>query len=146
MKKQITAWAIAACAILAMASCGTSQTTVAYKEANHYFVRNDAPDHSPRLIQTRAEFERYFGAAAVMGNDGLPTEIDFDKHNVVALIEPQTNIDTDIKVKSVKTDHGQLTVTYEVRQSGQPRSYSTVPMILLRIDKKYGNNVRFVKQ
>ncbi len=146
MKNKIATYVFAAACAAVMASCGSSRSAVDYREADHYFVRNDVTDYAPRLVTTQQEFDSLFGAAAVMGSDGLPTEIDFARHNVVALIEPQTNIDTDIKVKSVKKSGDRLTVTYQVRQSGSPRSYTTVPALLLRIDKKYGNNVCFVKE
>lgn len=134
---------------LGLSSCATAQKTVNYSEAQHYFVRNDVTDYSPRVIRSEAELERYFGTAAVMSTDGsgLPTAIDFTQKDALAIIEPQTNVDTRIKVVSIKTDKdGKTTVRYKVLRSGSPRSYSTVPCLLLQIDKKYGGNVEFVKE
>ncbi len=135
-----------ACIAMALASCHSAESAIKYKETSHYFVRNDVKDYSPRLIQSNEEFERYFGAAATMGNDGLPTSIDFAKQNVIAIMEAQTNIDTDIKISSIKKENGKIVVRYKVVKTGDPRSYSTVPCLLLRIDKKHGSNAKFIKE
>ena len=134
---------------LGFSSCASVQKTVNYSEAQRYFVRNDVTDYSPRVIRSEAELERYFGMAAVMSTDGsgLPTAIDFTQKAALAIIEPQTNVDTQIKIVSVKTGKdGKTTVRYKVLRSGSPRSYSTVPCLLVQIDKQYGGNVEFVKE
>lgn len=70
--------ALLATAILALSSCSSSEKTVNYKEAQRYFVRNDVKDFSPRVITSDEELNRYFGAGAVMGANGMPTLINFD--------------------------------------------------------------------
>lgn len=146
MKIRFISFALLACIAIGLSSCHSSESAISYKEASHYFVRNDVTDYSPRLIQSYEEFERYFGMAATMGTDGLPTAIDFKKQNVIAIIESQTNVDTDIKISSIKKQDGKIAVRYKVVKTGDPRSYSTVPCLLLRIDKKYGGNAEFIKE
>lgn len=138
--------AVLATAILGLSSCGSSEKTVSYKEAQRYFVRNDVTDFSPRIITSNEELDRYFGAAAVMGVNGMPTLINFDKENAIAIIEPETNRDTEIKIVSIKKQDGKLVVRYKVITSGEARSYSTVPCLLVKVSKKYGDNVEFVKE
>ncbi len=146
MKIRFITFSLLASIAISLASCNTTKSGISYKTASHYFVRNDVTNYSPRLIQSSEEFERYFGAATTMGKDGLPTDINFTKQNVVAIIAPETNLDTDIKVSSVKKQDGKITVRYNVVQTGDPRSYSTVPCLLLSIDKKHGSNVEFIKE
>ncbi len=144
---------IAAAAILALglASCKSAQTTsttkgkVPYVEANHYFVRNDVTDFSPRKITSKEELEKFFGYAAVMSSDGsgLPTNIDFSKQYVLAVILPQTDKDTDIKVKSLTHNGNKVVLAYKVVTKGEPKSYSTIPFTLLVVDKKYGTDAEF---
>ena len=138
--------AVLATAMLGLSSCSTSEKTVGYKEAQRYFVRNDVTDFSPRIITSNEELDRYFGMATVMGEGGMPTPVNFDKENVVAIILPETNIDTEIKIGSIKKQDGKLVVRYKVITSGEARSYSTVPCQLVKVSKKYGDNVEFVKE
>ncbi len=134
---------------LGLSSCASTEKTIGYQEAQHYFVRNDVADYSPRIIRSEAELEKYCGMAPVMSTDGsgLPTTIDFTQKNALALIDQQTNVDTDIKVVSIKKQKdGKVVVRYKVIRMGNPRSYTTVPFLLVQIDKKYGDNIQFVKE
>ena len=141
-----TTFATLICATLILPSCSSSESAISYKEAQRYFVRNDVTDHSPRLIKSSEELDRYFGQAAVMGKNGTPTNIDFSKKNAIAIIGQDTNIDTDIKITSIKKrKDGCVTVRYKVMQTGEPKSYSTTPCLLVTIDKKHGGNVEFIK-
>lgn len=138
--------AVLATAMLGLSSCSTSEKTVSYKEAQRYFVRNDVTDFSPRIITSNEELDRYFGEAAVMGVNGMPTLINFDKENAIAIIEPETNRDTEIKIGSIRKQDGKLVVRYKVFTSSEARSYSTVPCQLVKVSKKYGDNVEFVEE
>ncbi len=146
MKIRVLSFALLASIAIGLSSCHSAESAVDYKETSHYFVRNDVTDFSPRLIKSGEEFERYFGAAATMGPGGMPTSIDFKKQNVIAIIEPQTNIDTDIKVSSIKKQDGKIAVRYKVVKTGEPKSYTSVPCLLLRIDKKHGSDAEFIKE
>ena len=132
-------------AIVSLSSCSTSEKTISYKEAQRYFVRNDVTDHSPRIITNAEELRQYFGKATVMGTQGMPTFIDFDKYNAIAIIEPETNKDTEIHIESIKKQGDKIVVRYTSIESGESRSYKSVPFLLVKINKKYGDNVEFVK-
>ncbi len=146
MKIKSWSWAVLVAVVMGLSSCSTSEKTISYKEALRYFVRNDVKDFSPRIITSDEELNRYFGTAAVMGTQGMPTLINFDKENAIAIIEPETNRDTDIKIESIKKVGNKVVVRYKTLVSGDPRSYTTVPCQLVKINKKYGDNMQFVKE
>lgn len=146
MKIKSWSWAVLVAVVMGLSSCSTSEKTISYKEALRYFVRNDVKDFSPRIITSDEELNRYFGSGAVMGTQGMPTLINFDKENAIAIIEPETNKDTEIKIESIKKQDDKVIVRYKTIVSGEPRSYSTVPCQLVKISKKYGDNVHFVKE
>ncbi len=146
MKVKAMLLAVLATAMFGLSSCSTSEKTISYKEALRYFVKNDVKEYSPRIITSEAEFTRYFGMAPVMGEGGMPTPVNFDKENVIAIILPETNRDTDIKIERIKKQGEKMVVNYKVVTSGSPRSYSTVPCQLVKVSKKYGDNVEFVKE
>ena len=146
MKIKTLSVAVFAAVILGITSCGTSEKTIRYKEALRYFVRNDVTDFSPRVITSSEELDRYFGAGAVMGINGMPALINFDKENAIAIIEPETNKDAEIKIVSIKKLGEKVVVRYEVITSGDVRPYSIVPCQLVKISKKYGDNVEFIKE
>lgn len=126
-------------------SCNTSEKAIGYSEVENYFLRNDVTDYSPRVITTSEEMRQYFGMAAVMGPGGMPTSVDFDKENVIAIVEPQTDRDTELKIESIKRQEGGMVVTYKVVVSGDSRSYQTVPCLLVKVNKKYGYSAQFVR-
>lgn len=141
-----TTFATLLCAALLLPSCSSSESAICYKEAQRYFVRNDVTDRSPRLITSSEELNRYFGQATVMGKNGKPTYIDFNKKYAIAIIGQDTNIDTDIKITSIKKrKDGCVTVRYKMVQTGEPKSYSTTPCLLVTIDKKHCGNVEFIE-
>lgn len=124
----------------ALVSCHSTQLIsedagVQYSEAQHYFLRNDVKDYSSRLVTSQQEFDSLFGAAAVMGENGLPTEIDWKKQSLVALLTAPTNVETEIKLVNIKSEKGKLSVRYAVSQKGEARSYTYAPMRLFVVNK-----------
>ena len=100
----MTAMAFAA---LIMAACenkqavaptegGEASNEVAFEVAKNYFFKNDQEIPASPKITTAEEFGKLFGMATTMGNDGKPTEIDFTKQFVLAIILPVTNLATEI--------------------------------------------------
>lgn len=144
------AFAVAAICCLSFYSCkssssATSGEKVSYKVANRYFVKNNVDGAVPAKITTQQDFDKYFGAAAVMGKDGLPTAIDFSKEFVVAIALPETNRDTEIASAKIRNNCGTLNVYYRVKE-GQAYSYSIRPLQLLVVSKKFDGNVQLVKE
>lgn len=150
MKRNILA-IISAAVLFAMvlASCSSNRSVVASNEnggknvaytlARNYFFRNDAKIPADPKITSQAQLESLFGMATHMGADGRPTEINFKKQMGVAIVLPETDRATEIKVNSVSSNGQQVTVNYDVVR-GEHRSYSIQPMELLIIDSKYADN------
>ena len=110
-------------------------TPIPYTTLENYFVRNDVDCFKQQriIIYNKQDFEKYFGMAAYMG--GLPTEINWNKQYVVALILPETKRATSIYPVAVKTTDNQcLVFSYEVKK-GDKLSYTMVPFTAVAIDK-----------
>ena len=137
-----------------MNSCAQTLATegdVAYTEGHNYFVRNDVTE-VPTMITTQEQFEttqeqfeRYFGMAAVMGKNGMPTAIDFAKQYVIAAVMPLTDIQTEMSVHSLKQKGDTLVFTYRVKR-GEQQSYTMRPMLMIVVDNKYKGEVKVVEE
>ena len=118
-------------------SSATTAVDVPYKVANGYFVRNDVKKLPNGKISKQKDFEASFGMAAVMGNDGRPTEIDFNNQYVIAVSKPVTDRFTELEPVSLKGDgDGGLVFVYRTK-AGQQLSYSMQPSLVVVVDKKY---------
>lgn len=119
--------------------CHTSQrlaTTIPYTVADRYFVRNDVSGLPPATIVSAEEFEKYFGMAAVMGPNGQPTKIDFNKSFVICVALEPTDIDTNLSVISLTDMNSKLVLRYAIKR-GKKMSYTSQPLLLLIVDKKH---------
>ena len=110
-------------------------TPISFTTLENYFVRNDVDCSKQQrlIINNKAEFEKYFGMAAHMG--GMPTEVNWNKQFVVALVMPETKRATSIYPVAVKvTDNNVLVFSYRVKK-GDNMSHSMVPFTAVAIDK-----------
>lgn len=124
------------------AGADSSVKDVPFEAAGHYFLKNDVAQMPPAAVYSAEEFERYFGMAAVMGKNGQPTEIDFGRQYVICIALPATDISTVINAVSlVDNGKGEIVLKYEVRR-GAEQTYTTQPLLLLVVDKKYDGRVR----
>lgn len=127
------------CAIVAMvalSACSITQNTdLSCNLAHGYFVKNYV-DSVPVCITNQRDFSAVFGTAAVMGPDGMPTKIDFENQFVVAVSLPETNIETEISLQSLKCKNNEIDITYGVSQ-GEKMTYSIRPLMMVVVDKKY---------
>ncbi len=120
----------------------TQMAEIPYTVADGYFVRNDVKKLPNGKFATQKDFEESFGMATVMGENGKPTEIDFAKQFVIAVSQPVTDRNTEITPISLKSDgDGGLVFSYRVKK-GKKRSFSTVPLLVVVVDKKYKGYVR----
>ncbi len=118
-------------------SSATTAVDVPYKVANGYFVRNDVKKLPNGKISKQKDFEASFGMAAVMGNDGRPTEIDFNNQYVIAVSKPVTDRLTELEPVSLKGDgDGGLVFVYRTKV-GQQLNYSMQPSLVVVVDNKY---------
>lgn len=128
---------IALIAVLALlTSCGITNKTlsVSYTIAHGYFVRNDAPPHAPTYYDDQESFNRVFGCAAVMGENGQPTTIDFTHQVVIAIIGSETNRPTEYTPISLTSKADTLCLKYQTKEASST-TYTMTPLLLLVVDK-----------
>ncbi len=126
---------LAAAMVLAF-SC-TSSEDVPYEVVKNYFFRNDAEIPASPLITTHEQFDSLFCAAAFMGKDGQPTHIDFGRQSVIAVVLPETDIETTLRPLSLTRSGGTLTFTYG-KEENDKMSYTIRPVLLVATDKADG--------
>jgi len=129
---------VAAVSALMLSACSEK---VPYTMADHYFLKNDVTGEVPSKLSNRADFEKYFGMAAVMGVNGLPSPIDFDNQYVIAVTLPQTNTNTEISPVSLTRgkDH-KVVFKYKV-ELGDDMSYSINPILVIIVNKEFDGDV-----
>ena len=119
------------------AAAAAANKPVKFTEVRNYFHNNGAPQPKSPLITTAKEFGSMFSPAAVMGKDGEPTAINFNRQAVIAIVLPETGRATEIKdVSLTSTGKGSLRLAYTVHY-GARLSYTIQPVRLLAIDGKY---------
>ena len=121
--------------LAALASC-KGPSNVPFTELDHYFFKNgqDIPDH-PK-IDSESVFSGLFGMASVMGKDGQPTPVDWDKEFVIAVVNPVTDHATELTPESLSMENGELVFTYN-EHIGEKQSWSMQPVLLVKVDRKY---------
>ncbi len=143
---------IVCAAMMMLAACSQKQMTatatvtetksdsagITFEIAKNYFFKNDQDIPANPKITTAEEFDRMFGMAAVMGKNGQPTEIDFEKKFVIAIVMPVTNLATEIKPLRLEEQGDKLYYFYDAKV-GNAQSYSTQPMSLIILDRKYAD-------
>lgn len=109
---------------------------VPYTQMQHYFFKNGAVIPEEAKISDAARFERLFGTAAVMGENGLPTSVDFAREFVIAVVCPATDLTTELQAESLRQEHGTLAFTYRKAVGGR-QTWSMQPVLLIKVDKQY---------
>lgn len=116
--------------------------SVPYEEAKNYFVKNTVPsgEVGARKIETQEHFDSYFGPAATMGENGMPTKIDFNTHFVIAILSPETDLKReDVHVGLSQIDSNIIVSFHE--HLGEKMSFTTRGATILIVDKKYNGPV-----
>ena len=127
--------------LIALASCKGTQE-VPYTVLDHYFFKNGQPLPQDPKVDTAEDFATYFGAAAVMGEGGRPTPIDWAHEFVIAVVYPVIDIATELAPESLIREDGELVFTY-TETVGEQQSWSMRPMLLIKVNRKYeGKAVR----
>ena len=116
---------------------GSSEVT--FEVAKNYFFKNDQQIPSSPKITTEEEFNKFFGMATVMGEDGKPTAIDFTKQFALAIVLPVTDVTTEINPVKVEAKSDTLFYTYEMK-TGEKQTYSIQPVSIIILDKQYEDN------
>ncbi len=121
----------------------TEEDIIPYSIAERYFVNNDIEDKLIELtITTQDEFDKYFGMAAVMGENGRPTDIDFAKQYVIAIILPSSQNAASVSVTKLSEQDNSLKIEYHVTK-GEEQSFTSRTPLLLILDKKYSAKAIF---
>ena len=116
-------------------SCTGSKSweNIDYQLADGYFVRNDAPSEIPAYIDSEDTFESYFGMAPVMGEDGMPTKIDFSKQSVIPIVLQPTDYSTNIIIDNVGQKGDSIVANCTIVKEGKPQTYIIQPCALVVI-------------
>ncbi len=105
------------------------------KMARNYFVKNTVTDIADPRIMTAEAFDAIFGMATTMGADGKPTDIDFQREFVIAVILPETDTATQVTpVRLEKDGNGVITLRYR-RTVGAVQSFTTRPFAAIIVDR-----------
>lgn len=149
MKKVLLAIAV----LLGLVACTTNKATSAEKSvvssevpftvAEHYFFNKGQDIPVNPKITSEELFKQLFGMATVMGENGKPTEIDFAKQFVLAVVLPVTDINTEITPVKVEEKGDTLFYHYDVK-TGEKQSFSIQPLSIIILDKKYENKEIFL--
>jgi hypothetical protein len=119
----------------------TTITDIDFRVAKNYFVKNTAKKVDNLKIETAEQFNEIFGMATTMGNNGKPTEIDFTKQYVIAVLLPETNLQTTVEPISLqKNETGEITLTYK-SVVGQKQSFTTRPNFAIIVHKTENGNI-----
>ena len=149
MKKVLLAIAV----LLGLVACTANKATSAEKSvvssevpftvAEHYFFNKGQDIPVNPKITSEELFKQLFGMATVMGENGKPTEIDFSKQFVLAVVLPVTDINTEITPVKVEEKGDTLFYHYDVK-TGEKQSFSIQPLSIIILDKKYENKEIFL--
>lgn len=118
---------------------------IPYTEMQRYFFSGADKSGGEFVFSSEADFEYAFSPAAVMGKDGMPTEVDFSKEFVIAAVLPVTDTYTELSAQSLETDGKELVFTY-VERVGEKQGWSMQPVLLIKLSNDYADRpVRFNK-
>jgi len=142
MKKTLILFLSMTTLILLCCQCAPSQlrqarkgaTEAPYQVLENYYVHNnvDCSKLQRLIIDNEQDFNGYFGPAAIMG--GLPTDINWQKQYVIAVLLPQTNRPTMVTPLEVKQSPGNIIFEYRVNR-GNKTSYKLVPFAAIALNR-----------
>ena len=113
-------------------------------EMTNYFFRNDARIPEDARIDSEEMFESMFGTAAFMGKGGEPTQVDFSSEIVLAVVNPVTDVATELKPVSLVKEGKCLVLTCK-KITGDKQSWSMQPVLLVKVDRSYDPGAAKVK-
>ncbi|MBP5560846.1 MAG: hypothetical protein J6X70_03480, partial [Muribaculaceae bacterium] len=145
MKKILQLALVAIVAAMSLTSCDMNfygGTPTAYGQLDNYYVINDYYNQyyydnsaSKLVITDSYEFRQVFGQASINNRYGVPTDVDFRREFVVAVILPVTNRYTEIEPVSVNREGDRVYFTYQVYR-GAMQSYYTQPFTAVVLDRR----------
>jgi len=118
-----------------------NEENIPFTIAKNYFVHNTVTKIDNQKMETAEKFSEIFGMATTMGAAGKPTEIDFSKQFVIAVILPETDMSTTIyPINLVKNTNNEITLHYK-SVVGTKQSFTTRPNFILIVDKRENGRI-----
>lgn len=122
--------------VIALVSCKGS-SDVPFTELDRYYFKNGQEIPGNPKIDSAEAFSELFGVAAVMGEEGQPTPVNWGKEFVIAVVNPVTDQATELTPESLSLENGELVFTY-TETVGEKQSWTMRPILLIKVDRKYG--------
>lgn len=109
----------------------------------NYFVKNTVPEdkNGVHKIETQEAFDEFFSPAATMGDSGTPSDIDFEKQFVIAIISASSDLNPSIDSISLNREGAELLLKYK-ESFGEKQSFSMRPMAILIVDNKFDGELK----
>lgn len=148
MIKKIVKFSFIAIAIFFFSCSSQKSKEISFREAQNYFVKNTFKTDQivSKKITTQSELNDFFGSATVMGSNGKPTVIDFEKEFVVVVICPETYFDSQFtSIKLVEAKENKVSIEYKITTK-EKQTYSVVPFSLMILGKEHIDKHFVLKQ
>lgn len=131
----------------ATTSVEATNAVIPFFEAKNYFVKNTYKNEEVATLKitSQEEFDKVFGPAAVMGENGKPTQIDFSKQYALAVIAPVTDKKTNVVANSLTYRDTEIVLDYKITE-GESQSFTIQPFLLILVDKEHSGPVMFEKE
>ena len=143
MKKAIFLSLAAVALLLSSCAVNLNGVTANYNRMYNYYVNNHFNNGTHKLvIHNQQDFDAVFGAGAVMGHNGQPTKINFNRQFVIAVILPETNRQTTIETAMLKRNGDRLYYSYIIEE-GHATSYTMRPFTAVVVDRNEPSDVVF---
>ena len=107
---------------------------IPFQTLENYYVRNDVGSNQVQrlILDNQEDFDAVFGPAGIMG--GAPTDINWKRQFVIAILLPETNRPTMVTPMEVKQSPGNIILYYQVNR-GRKTSYKLVPFTAVALDR-----------
>jgi hypothetical protein len=119
--------------VMMLANCrslnNSNSTEIPFTVGNGYFVKNTCfPGNYELIICSVEEFDTVFGVARTMNN--RPTQIDFNKEFVLAVVGETTDFQTEIKPDNLLRQNDSIVFSYQ-KILGEKQTFSTRPCVFI---------------
>lgn len=123
-----------------------SKKEIPFNVAKNYFVKNNIEkDFMTLTIFTQEDFDKYFGMAATMGENGKPTTINFSGEYVIAVIGKESDFTTIITPESLFQNGNAIDFTYVIREE-KKETYKSRTSLILIVNKEYKGDINFIQK
>jgi hypothetical protein len=138
MIKKFVKFSFIAIAIIFFSCSSQKSKEISFRPAQNYFVKNTFKTEQivSKKITSQSELNHFFGSATVMGNNGKPTVIDFEKEFVVVVICPETFFSTQFTSIKLVEEKSKVNIEYKITTK-EKQTYSIVPFSLMIVGKEH---------